>query len=505
MTKKEDNILGKLNIKNYNNELEEILENKKFPSDTKNFLLSMLYKIEIAYNDYFIVKKVVKPKKEFISEILEIIKDKCDEITLIKPLDTRFEEFKNKKEKCEIDIENKSITCIYSEKCLLYALFKLKESSEIKSTNLIEKNVQQLVKYGKCINSEEVLRDFDGWSWNINETEIENSEYNLVFQSLLFLIGEDFNTIRELRERLVRIDDNLSKKMYIIMAKIALMIYINENHDKIDEYKQYKALLKKDLKTLENKEEYFDSVYRKVERLSRKIRLIDKCFNDTDYFKKEYLSAIKNVANSEKISVKEFIKKLELEKKKSKIELQQNNLKLLPQIYEKEVNRLKEEIAILSVLTSKKEIYDYIIEFLKLFFYGMQNKIKKTQARNEIMQYIYILRYYGVLKYNGTEIKNIKEIKDLFQTVNNLSYSMAYKMNALNLISINETVNNDVLRQILDTKIIDLKNIEILITAENYQIVLKIFDEDNIEKIMEFDTITGLVAKHNRKFRLFIK
>ena len=79
MTKKEDNILGKLNIKNYNNELEEILENKKFPSDTKNFLLSMLYKIEIAYNDYFIVKKVVKPKKEFISEILEIIKDKCDD------------------------------------------------------------------------------------------------------------------------------------------------------------------------------------------------------------------------------------------------------------------------------------------------------------------------------------------------------------------------------------------------------------------------------------------
>lgn len=36
-------------IRDYNNELEKILEKKSFSESTKNLLLSMLYKIETAY------------------------------------------------------------------------------------------------------------------------------------------------------------------------------------------------------------------------------------------------------------------------------------------------------------------------------------------------------------------------------------------------------------------------------------------------------------------------
>ena len=42
---KED-IFSKLNIKDYNNQLEDVLENKSFSEDTKNILLNILYKIE---------------------------------------------------------------------------------------------------------------------------------------------------------------------------------------------------------------------------------------------------------------------------------------------------------------------------------------------------------------------------------------------------------------------------------------------------------------------------
>ena len=41
-----EKILSKLNAKDYNNELEMILEEKDFSSNIKNLLLSMLYKIE---------------------------------------------------------------------------------------------------------------------------------------------------------------------------------------------------------------------------------------------------------------------------------------------------------------------------------------------------------------------------------------------------------------------------------------------------------------------------
>ena len=45
-------IFSKINLKDYNNTLETILENKDFSEDVKNLLLSMLYKIENAYQDY---------------------------------------------------------------------------------------------------------------------------------------------------------------------------------------------------------------------------------------------------------------------------------------------------------------------------------------------------------------------------------------------------------------------------------------------------------------------
>ena len=61
-------ILSKFNIdiKDYNNELEKILESKLFSYDVKNLLLSMLYKIENAYKDYETVKVEVPSKREYI-------------------------------------------------------------------------------------------------------------------------------------------------------------------------------------------------------------------------------------------------------------------------------------------------------------------------------------------------------------------------------------------------------------------------------------------------------
>ena len=47
-----EKLISKLNIKDYNNQLEKILSKKTFTEDTKNLLLSMLYKIENAYEDY---------------------------------------------------------------------------------------------------------------------------------------------------------------------------------------------------------------------------------------------------------------------------------------------------------------------------------------------------------------------------------------------------------------------------------------------------------------------
>ena len=82
--KKED-FLSKLNIKDYNNQLEDILEKKSFSEGTKNILLNILYKMETAYEDYNKVKVDTKTKKDMLEEIIETIEKYCKEIELVKP------------------------------------------------------------------------------------------------------------------------------------------------------------------------------------------------------------------------------------------------------------------------------------------------------------------------------------------------------------------------------------------------------------------------------------
>jgi hypothetical protein len=79
-----EKILSKIAPKDYHNELEIIFENKDFSIDAKNLLLSCVYKIEAGYNDYETVKKIVISKKEYLEEILTIIKEKCNKIEIRK-------------------------------------------------------------------------------------------------------------------------------------------------------------------------------------------------------------------------------------------------------------------------------------------------------------------------------------------------------------------------------------------------------------------------------------
>ena len=87
MLQKKKNLLEKLVKKDYNNELEKILEEKQFGENVKSTLLSILYKVEASYKDYQTVKKDVENKEEYISNILEIIKNNCNSIKIIKMSD----------------------------------------------------------------------------------------------------------------------------------------------------------------------------------------------------------------------------------------------------------------------------------------------------------------------------------------------------------------------------------------------------------------------------------
>ena len=182
-----EEIFSKLNIRDYNNELEKILEKKSFSEGTKNILLNILYKMETAYDDYNKVKVYTNSKKDMLEEMLKIIKEDCDEIELVKP---RLNEETKLGDKKFIVEENKIIS-YPNEKTVCYGLNNLiKNRVSIKAKyGFLKRPLEKLLSKGKIVDEEEIVRDFDGWSWNVVTEEIENYICNIVYQNIKILVG----------------------------------------------------------------------------------------------------------------------------------------------------------------------------------------------------------------------------------------------------------------------------------------------------------------------------
>ena len=173
-----EKIFSKFTSRDYNNELEIILESKKYPEVIKNLLLSMLYKIETAYKDYSTVKKVTENKNLYIEEILEIIKDKCDNIIIPKENSEEMNELISTGTNYYVDSINKTIYIIHpNEKVLLYALYKISDKQIYldEKYTLVRNSLSQLLNVGENLNKMEVIRDFNGWNWDIEPREIRRN------------------------------------------------------------------------------------------------------------------------------------------------------------------------------------------------------------------------------------------------------------------------------------------------------------------------------------------
>ena len=161
-------------FKDYNNELEKVLETKYFSETTKNLLLSMLYKIEVAYKDYTKVKVENRTKKEFVEEIINNIRENCEEIEIVNPREKSAKILEENKANYMIFKEKKKIISYANEREVLKAIIEISnEKSEPGEKYLfMQKPLQLLFELGGILNNVEIIRDFDGWSWNIEKTQI---------------------------------------------------------------------------------------------------------------------------------------------------------------------------------------------------------------------------------------------------------------------------------------------------------------------------------------------
>ena len=109
-------------LKDYNTELEEILESKYFSSNIKSLLFSMVYKLEVSYEDFKSVKRCVRSKEDFLNEIIEVIRLYCDNIKTVEPDSDQAKMLIKNKVKAVTNENERSILSYPTEQALLYAI-----------------------------------------------------------------------------------------------------------------------------------------------------------------------------------------------------------------------------------------------------------------------------------------------------------------------------------------------------------------------------------------------
>lgn len=554
---KED-IFSKINLKDYNNILENILEQKAFTEDVKNLLLSMLYKIENGYQDYETVKVNVSSKKYFLKKVVQIIKEECKEIKLVKPLSEESKELEEKNVNYIVNKEEGKITVYPNERMMLEALIALNQKEIIleEEYELFSLGLAEILTKGNKMNSAEVIRDFNGWSWDITTSQMESKNINLVYQNLLILLGNNFMqtwitdgkeqeeeeielpnneilrskyndsfgmTKEEMQEDnhvdyIQKMKDLLIKKYgeekaesfinQLIKTSIAIGCNVNKKQKEI--VLKIQKEVKEDLEKMQDNKKYLEELSKKKKEANIKIKKIDTFLSDEKLLKEEYEKRNSKLPNKEKIfSVSHLRIMLEKERKEKLEQIKKYNKQMEPKEFVKTKHELEEKIKFFEDISieeknkvnEEKQIEILQKEFLKCF----EEKIIKSETKKEISDLLYQLRYYEQIPYKENQLNKMETINNQIQKIEEELIKKACNQKVLVTFSKNKNLNSKLLKLLFITKIINLENAIYILKYRKGILKIEIYDttiqED--EKEIEITEKVELQVKLNKKIKVW--
>lgn len=521
MKQKKKNLLEKIVKKDYNNELEKILEEKQFDENVKSTLLSILYKVEAAYKDLQTVKKDVEDKDEYISDILDIIRDCCDSIKIIKMSDTD-NKIPNKKTYI-IDKDKKEIISYPIERKILYAIAKISKKDKIVKDDyfLINETLSNLINVGNNINIVEPLRDFNGYSWTSIPQEIESIEHNLVYQNLRIMVGYKFlNKWVKNNEFIIdyfdlfkeRLEEKYGKtnknKIIDILSKISILLEIKFNESKKEEIIKIKENVEEEWDKIQDNKQFIENVTKRKVELANKIKDIDTIINNKNLLQEEYMVRNRELPLEKKIfSMKVLSKIMEKERDEYFQELEKLNRIINPQKFVKYKKELEEKYNCLKVLDidNKEEELDKLkIQLQKVFLSIMKINISRAETKQDIEKIIYDFRYYLLLPYDyQNAVNNVKKLEKNINEISELIIEKAIGLKVFEKISNDEKTNYEILKKIFTVRIIKLEDAYLKLTKEKEKYFVQIFDENIFEEKIEIMKPKDLEIKPYKKVSIW--
>lgn len=476
-------------LKDYNAELDDVLDNKYFSSNVKNLLLNLVYKLETSYKDFEIVKRRVRSKEDFLNELIETIRLYCDNVKTVEPDSDQAKMLIRHKVRALTNEKERSILSYPTELALLYAISDISPKYFYMDENILIKNrFQNALVNGYNYNNIEILKDFSGWSWD--RTYDENFEYidNLIYYNLLIILGEKFlyewrtygstrrNFIEEAKEyiKIFTNDEEYIKSLY----RLLYMSTTGKEKERLEAELKYKI---KELKKIDNRTKYIEDAKLQKIKLTKKIEKIDLVVTNEELLKKQIQKINSQSETSKKIrSVKAYRKFLLEQREKMTKEIENISFILKPINFIAYKQEIKDTV---DLYTSAKDFETAVIECQKNFLKFIYKRLCKMKTRDEIIDVIYQLRYYRKLKVTpNTCIDDYEEIELEFDKVLKKAITALCKLGAMNIFSMSINLNFEIIKYIIDTKIINLEQIKVAFSQDLEGLIIKVYDKDIFEK-----------------------
>ncbi|MCI8471173.1 MAG: hypothetical protein HFJ35_06940 [Clostridia bacterium] len=524
MQKKTDKFLDKIVKKDYNNELEKILEKKTFDENTKSLLLSILYKIETAYKDYEKVKADVESKEDFIQTIIDNIKNNCDDIKIVTLHSKESEMLGNKT--FLVEKNKKRIISYPIERKVLYCLSKISKKEKIIKDNyyIIDETLTDLINVGNNINTVEPMRDFNGYSWTTIPKEIESIKHNLVYQNIRMLVGNLFlnNWIKN-SEYIIDYMESFQNKLEEQYGKekkeqwmkslnqISVLLAIRYNEKLKNKLQQEKIEIEKQLEKTKDNQEFVQEMTQEKRRLTKEIKQMDETLNNKEMLQKEYEKRNEFLPLEQKIFSSRILSQMMMKEREEKLKkLESVNDLLNPQKFvalKKTLESKEKYLKLLDKDDLDKEIRHTMIELQKIFLSCYQTKIAKVDTKQEAMKLIYEFRYYCLLPFDDRLL--IHQVEELKLHVMELEKGLIEKAHQLKLIeTYAKEIDYEILKNIFSIRVINLEDLYIKVIKEKENYYVQLFDEEVFEEKIPIESLENrnkkeISFKLNKKMKIF--
>lgn len=481
------NLFSKL--KDYNAELDTILDKKYFSSNVKNLLLNLVYKLEISYKDFEVVKKCVRTKEEFFNELIENIRLYCDNVKTVEPDSDQAKMLKKHSVNALTNTKERSILCYPTELALLYAISDISPKYFYMDSKILVKNrFQTALVNGYIYNNTEILRDFSGWSWD--RTYPRKFEYtdNLIYYNLQVILGEKFlydwrtygsterDFIQEAKDyiKIFTEDEEYFKSIY----RLLYLSTKNKEREQLDEIIKFKT---EENERLKNRTQYIEYSKKVKDKLSKQVKRIEKVISDNELLQNQFDKLNDKVKEEKKLKTLRCYKKyllFERERILEEIEMISFNLKPINFIaYKEEIKEFTE------IFCNIGTFEENLIESQKNFLNFVYKRLLKMKTSDEIINVIYQLRYYRRLNIaKKTIIEDYEEIDFVFNKVLRKAITMLCKLGGMKIITMDIKLNFEIIKYILDTKIINLEQIKMAFATDVDALLIRVYDKNIYEK-----------------------